>query len=149
MAVINCRILINKIPLFSLYIETHQCNVLFLTETWICDKTCPTGLVIPGFYVYMKNRIGKRGGGVAIMLKNDLTSSQVEIIHPEFAVFDLCCVDIKIDYKIYRLICIYRPPGVNDVSRHDADLLSTLLSQLLAPKLTFLVAGDLNLPEVN
>jgi len=52
----------------------------------------------------MKNRIGKRGGGVAIMIENNLTFSQVEIIHPEIAVFDLCCVDIKIDYKIYALI---------------------------------------------
>jgi len=95
----------------------------------------------------MKNRISTCGGGVAIMTKND--SSQVEIIHSEINVFDLCSVNIKIDYKIYIFICIYRPPGVNDVSRHDADLLSILLSKLLASKFIFFVAGDLNLPNVN
>jgi len=61
----------------------------------------------------------------------------------------MCCVDIQISNKKYRLICIYRPPGVTQASRTDADVLCITLTKLLDSNYYFFVAGDLNLPNIN
>jgi len=38
-AVINCRSFHNKLPLLSLDIDSHHCDLLFLTETWFTNES--------------------------------------------------------------------------------------------------------------
>jgi len=38
-SVINCHSLQNKLPLLSLFIEKHNCDILFLNETWLTTTT--------------------------------------------------------------------------------------------------------------
>jgi len=107
-AVINCRSLLPKIAILNLFTDFNNCDILFLCETWLCDKTCSSSLNIPGFVIYRKDR-RNRGGGVIILVKKYLASCQVELSYPANIISDVCCVDVQFVNKTYRLICIYRP----------------------------------------
>jgi len=80
-----------------------------------------------------------------ILVKINLASNQVDPVDMS----DMCCVDIQISNKKYRLICIYRPPVVSQASLTDADLLCLALTKLLDGSYYLFVAVDLNLPNIN
>jgi len=83
------------------------------------------------------------------MIKKEFASCQVDFNYPDDALFDICCVDMPNDNFRYRLVCVYRPPGVSLCNQADAKLLISGLSSLLSPSYIFFVAGDLNLPHIN
>ena len=60
----------------------HLCtnpSILALTETWL-DTTIPVSLFCPvNFTSCRLDRVGRRGGGVLILLGSSLSSSSIEI----------------------------------------------------------------------
>jgi len=83
------------------------------------------------------------------MIKKKFASCLVDFNYPDDALFDMRCVDVHIDNFRYRLVCIYRPPGVSLCNQAYAKLLISCLSRLLNPSYIFFVAGDFNLPHIN
>jgi len=77
-----------------------------------------------------------------------LAACQVEIDNQIETGFDLCCVDMTMHKKHYRLICVYRPPGVSQSNKVDCNYLSQCLSNLCVTKHIILAAGDYNLPKI-
>ena len=149
-AVINCRSLVHKMPLLLLFMTVHQCDVLFLSETWLNDYLICSCITQNGYVMYRKDRFNNRlGGGVAILIKKEFASCQVEVKHPVVALFDLCCIDVQIDKYRYRFISVYRPPGVLVSNIIDAALLNSCLTDLLNSPVIFFIAGDFNLPQIN
>jgi len=113
-AILNCRSLLSKVLFLNLFIDIHNCDLLFLSKTWLCEKTTSSSLSIPGFQVYRKDRSGgRRAGGVMILVKNNLPSCQVELDCPYNLISDICCVDIQISQKNLS-INLYLPPRTVD-----------------------------------
>ena len=64
--------------------------------------------------------------------------------------FNLCCVDVGLmSPSKCRLICIYRPPGTDVLSSIDAEALCECLRVLASDRLTLVIAGDINLPNMD
>jgi len=148
-AVINCRSLLNKVPLLLLFIELHCRDILLLSETWLKPiDTCPYFHDV-GFTIYRKDRL-KLGGGTAILIRNNIASCLVDITFNDNVTSDVCCIDFHLWTHMFRIICVYRPLGLSVVIQTDAVSLVTCLSSLLISKNEFyIVSGDFNLPLIN
>jgi len=67
-----------KKPLLEHFIHSNEIDFLAVEETW--EKYCPDAnpsneVMIPGFRKHAVKRVNRRGGGVAVFVKNDLHSS--------------------------------------------------------------------------
>jgi len=82
--------------------------VVGLCETHI-DSDFPDELVCPsGYCIFRKDR-NKFGGGVAALIRNDLSVSEVTV-PKDYCNVELCCVDVKVggNTDILRVIVYYR-----------------------------------------
>ena len=130
-------------------IKTHNLDLIFLTETWLDSKVDDSHFNLRNFQIFRSDRTAKKGGGVAIIIKDVFPAVRIESIVPDGALHDLVCVDLHTNNQHYRLICVYRPPGDADSGRCDSLLLINRLNKLLTrSRITFLL-GDFNLPLVN
>lgn len=82
-------------------------DAILLSETWYTDSSDVVKL--PMYECYFLNRTESRGGGVAIMIKADLSCEMLT---------DYCCIDK--DYEMLSLLIgqsiiavCYRPPSGN------------------------------------
>jgi hypothetical protein len=48
-------------------VELYKSNLVFVTETWLCDKIPDEAIQLPGMTSIRKDRIGRRGGGVSFI----------------------------------------------------------------------------------
>ena len=68
---LNVRGLSSKIDQIKRLIDNNPCNkppeVTLLCETWL-NQGSPS-INIPGYNLVQENRIGKKGGGIAILIK--------------------------------------------------------------------------------
>ena len=149
-AILNCRSLLPKLPLLTIFIQFHSVDILFLTETWLCASSVSSAVTIPGFQVFRRDRLRGRGGGVIILIKDSFSSCEIDLINLSLPVSDLCCVDMIIDFKVFRFICVYRPQAAVIIERDDILQLCSAIKDLFRNNLFFfVVAGDLNLPDIN
>ena len=148
---INCQSIANKVLLLDSYILQNKCDIVLLTETWL-DLSLPDSFLgQPNFQIFRSDRVGKRGGGTAVMVRNKYPSAMV-LGRPNFTtvpLFDITVIDLSIGRYNYRFICAYRTPGVNPGLRADAELLSECIKSLLLTNYIMVVVGDFNLPDVD
>ena len=86
-------------------------DVLLLCETWLTPFS-PI-LKIPGYETYQCNRIGKKGGGVAILLADKYRCKTLDI---KFVSLEFESVFIKLELCNGECVClgsIYRPPNTD------------------------------------
>ena len=86
-------------------------DVLLLCETWLTPFS-PV-LKIPGYETYQRNRIGKKGGGVAILLADKYRCKTLDI---KFVSLEFESVFIKLELRNGECVClgsIYRPPNTD------------------------------------
>jgi len=148
-AINNSRILCNKLPLLLIFIEVNNCDILFISETWLKPSVTCSCLIDYGYQLHRDDRHDCLGGGVLILVKNEFASCEVDFIHPDNAHFDICCVDIIIYKSIYRVMCVYRPPDFSIMCRNELLLLCGCMSALMSPKLIYFIAGDFYLPRID
>ena len=65
----NCRSLLTNLAEFNNYINKINPNIICLTETWLKGSF---NINFKGYNVFRNDRFGNRGGGVAILVKQDL-----------------------------------------------------------------------------
>ena len=87
-------------------------DILLMTETWLYasgDEAYITEMTTSGYLFHSFPRIGRRGGGIAIMFKSALSDSIS--IHPlPFNSFKSVELRLSNDSTSVSVICLYRPP---------------------------------------
>ena len=137
----------NKINLVSTYLRSHQnLDMLFLTETWLKPKHNDAMFCPDGYEVIRCDRQGSRGGGVAVMYKNNLQIVEVEVTVDKSFNFELICVDVHDKDSFIRLCCVYFPPAQDESMVRN--LCRTLQTILLDSSPVF-IFGDLNFPHID
>ena len=122
----------------------HKIDMIMLNETWMIpeqEKLC----VIPGYKFLFKNRINRRGGGVAIMYRENLTIRKLSV---NFDNIDYESLFVKVKLKSKKsldCICgtIYRVPNSSErdfVQKYES-LLTTLQNQCK----NIILGGDFNI----
>ena len=93
-------------------------DIVLLCETWLKNGT-KDNIHIPGYKCYHKQRIDRLGGGVSILVKQQLRSREctdlvIPTIHLEYNV-----VELKTNSNNVLLVSGYRPPNTNPKKIHE------------------------------
>ena len=111
---LNIRGLISKQERLSRLITKlggrNKVSVVSLNETWL--RTDSEKLVnVPGFNYVGKVRQGRQGGGVGILVSEELRFRTLETLLPSTPTIESCCVEIKLAQSSIVVTSLYRPPN--------------------------------------
>lgn len=141
----NTRSLGNSCALVEDHIVYNNLDVFVITETWltsvdgndILHAACPAGysaLHIP--------RIGRRGGGVALIYCSSIVLMKITLVHVPVS-FEYLAVALTVNSSLITLVVVYRPPASN--FGLFIEEFSTLLEILSTYPGRILIVGDFNI----
>ena len=88
-------------------------DVVTLSETW-SNKHTPN-FEIPGYKIFRQDRKNKKGGGVAILVRNNLQCRELEIPKAIDKV-EICGVQINTNKCQLGVLSVYRPPNTSAIT---------------------------------
>ena len=102
----NCRSLYTKLVEFKVYLYSRKPHMVCLSETWIVQGK------LPNFFNYSaiwNNRVNNRGGGVGILLRNDVVAQQCNLVMHNHSRLEVQSVLIKMVHYDLHVMNIYNP----------------------------------------
>ena len=73
----NAQSMGNKQEELELLIHQNKYDIIGITETW-WDETYDWNVVIGGYNLFQRNRPSKKGGGVALYIKDIYTAEEIQ-----------------------------------------------------------------------
>ena len=131
----NCRSLCSqgKLSLFKIILYSEKPHIVCLTETWLQNHKIPRFIDYTTFY---KNRSNRSGGGVAILVRNTVMCSEIQLKPFLNGGLEICGVKIYSGDSTIDVLCCYNP-GLS-ISKEE---FSFYYSQV---KNKFIFCGDFN-----
>ena len=114
LAHLNIRSLLPKIDQLRLIMSDKSIDILSLNETFLSDEVSDSGVSIPGYMLYRRDRGSRHGGGVALYVNNNLPSTVMTNTYTMAT--DVECLWINIDRHHTKGLIVgsmYRPPSSN------------------------------------
>lgn len=120
------------------FLNVNNIDIATITETWL-DSSIK--LSTSAFKCYRVDRIGRTGGGVAILIRRSIQHSLLPLIRTQ--VLENIAVEVKLsNQKLIKVVCVYYPGGTSPASKRLS--LQSDLRKILSLSGDFLIAGDLN-----
>ena len=120
---INIRGLLNKqhdlLKLANEIAGKQKIDVMILQETWLTNANQHL-VQIPGYKHYVKYRTGKKGGGVSILVSNELTSRLCNNIEFNETYLESCNIEIQLPQTKLLVSSVYRPPNTSEKQFNSA-----------------------------
>lgn len=114
-------------------------DIIVLAETNISSLE-QDNFLLNGYEANFKNRDVRRGGGIAIYVKNHLKFEKIEIVANHFEVIG---INLTIDKMDITVLAIYRPPGFSSMSTFATELDSIVKGSGISKNL--IILGDINI----
>ena len=114
---LNVRGLLNKqrdlLNLINTLASKEKIDVVMLQETWLTQSNLPL-VSIPGYKHFHQYRTGKKGGGVSLLISNELSCRKVENLCYNKPHLECCTIEIQLPKNQLIISLIYRPPNMNE-----------------------------------
>jgi hypothetical protein len=145
----NARSICNKLSELHLLLSENP-GLVCITETWL-NPSITNNLLTDNFNysVYRRDRPDRHGGGVCILINNDIFDSCAVNIPASYNHLELIAVNIlNLPYKC-RLVAIYRQPTCDsDISGClNCQDISDCIDHLYCNNTAMIICGDFNLPS--
>ena len=122
------------------YVE--PCN---LNETWLRKDTL-NKVSFPGYTLLSKQRIGKKGGGIGIIIADKLKFRQRDDLLIDTNCFEHLIVELKTRTASLLLVTMYRPPNTNSKEfLHDYKNLADSFNKKIGSDTPIIIGTDHNL----
>ena len=137
-----------KIMLHRINNETNRdISFINLQETWL-NEFNKTLIHFPNYNIEYKNRINKRGGGLAMLIKENIkysVRSDLSSTEDKQQLYDCLFIEVNQPNK-QKLILgnIYRNPGATNTCNFIKDL-EILLEKIKKDKTSIIISGDFNI----
>ena len=150
---LNTQSMLSSFDEFSVLLESHKFDVFALSETWLKDDSQRLKYVtIPGYQFTFKNREVKRGGGVGLYIKDELSFKERKDIDNLDVTIGHHWVELKGKNKNSNLLLgtMYQPSSCEVEKSQWLEKLDTLLS-LIHTKWNgpIVITGDFNIDLSN
>lgn len=106
----NCNHIISKLQLFKNFLSLHSPDIVLLNEIKTSIEESNYYLNFTNYAVVSKVR-NAFGGGVAILIKNNITFNQ-DFSYEKYN-RELICINIKLNDKTVSIFSLYNPPYNN------------------------------------
>ena len=133
LAHINIRSCRNKVVEISLFLKENDIDILTLNETWLKSNF---KLDIPNYNITRNDRPRRRGGGVAILVRNDIKFDIIDTCSTVNTDNEAITILLKDSHDPISITTIYIPPGSN--------INTTLLNNIKNSADNIIITGDLN-----
>ena len=137
------RSLINKVDEINVLASQYKPDFFFFSESWLNDRIPDICVNVSGYCIYRCDRINKRGGGVCVFYKNDITINPIELSHGICSEIDILCFKSNSTF----FIVVYIPPNLSKtVHTNIIEFLIDKLDELLDknPYEKLIICGDFN-----
>ena len=149
-ALLNARSVCNKAEKIHELIVDKNLKILALTETWLkdTDGSIVVDLCPPNFTMQYKCRPhnkGERGGGICLIVSNDITAEEVS--GDECKTFEYMATKVKSKDPLL-LVVIYRPPPTQKNNFTLAEFLEEFedfLAEMTTRHKSIIILGDFNI----
>ena len=124
-------------------IKSNNIDVCCLSETWLKYTVSDSLICPPGYSILRKDRTNLRGGGVAIVCRNDWKMQPLPNLINDF---ECLWGKITTPNSMFYVATIYHPPDHTYNPDDLIEFLSDSCEQLLltAPNTKIIIAGDIN-----
>lgn len=92
----------------------HDPHITVITETWLREEINDQDVFPPCYNVYRVDR-SSRGGGVAVLIKNQIEAVVLEII----PALECLCIKVSLWGYNFVLFATYRPPDAPTEFLHE------------------------------
>lgn len=116
-------------------------QVIVLSETWLNDPS--EFITLDGYKDYHSVRSNGRGGGVSILVRNNIHSQLLPQFTLNNNVLEVCSVELCINSSTYNVVGVYRPPG-SSVADFNNTFFHLLAENRLSNNCTTIL-GDFNI----
>ena len=146
---INARSLAPRLNEVCHLLHSERLEILCISETWLSDDTLDAVLLVPGYTLYRRDRPGgRRGGGVAILVSNDLRVTRLRETNDDEPGVEALWLSVGGARRTTIVVgTVYRPPGALS-ARLRRSVRSQLESALARGKPIY-VLGDFNVNLLN
>ena len=111
--IINARSVRNKTTDILDHIHEHDLDIVVITETWLTNKdsdlSVTRALTPSGYNLIHHPRCSRRGGGIAILLKESVKATSLKTFSNIHS-FEAMSLKLTLYRKCVILLVVYRPP---------------------------------------
>ena len=143
--VLNARSIVKPDAYPALYAElkSNNIDVCCISETWLNPTIASSLICPPEFCIIRKDRLGARGGGVAILCRKDWRMQKIPNMDNQF---ECLWVKITTENSSFNVAAVYHPPDHNYNADDLIEFLMDSCEQLLSenPNTKIIITGDIN-----
>ena len=151
---INARSLPRRMDEVNILLDDHRLDVLCISETWLREDVTDRVLVFPGYHISRCDRSAPaaarstpRGGGVAILAREDLRVNKLAIGGADTAVESLWLSVTGAGRQAVVVGALYRPPAAP--AGRGLELIELQLRAAVSTGKPVVAMGDYNINMMN
>ena len=93
---LNARSIINKKTELNIMVDDIKPHIIGITESWANNDITDAELGLEGYVMFRKDRMGRRGGGVLLYIKETIPAYEVQLQE------EADCLMVQLSYRTYN-----------------------------------------------
>ena len=135
---LNARSIINKKNELDIMVDEIKPHIIGITESWANNDITDAELGLEGYVMFRKDRMGKRGGGVLLYIKETIPAYEVQL-HEEADCNEAIWCKLVTGHTTVTIGVVYRCPNI---TKENNDKIHNAISEV--SKGDCIIMGDFN-----
>ena len=110
---LNARSIVNKKNVLNIMVEDIDPHIIGITESWANIDLTDAELGLTGYVMFRKDRIGRRGGGVILYVKESIQAYEIKLEREADCDEAVWCKIVSGNSKL-TIGLVYRSPNINE-----------------------------------
>ena len=110
---LNARSIVNKKNELNIMVEDIDPHIIGITESWANIDITDAELGLTGYVMFRKDRIGRRGGGVILYVKESIQAYEIKLEREADCDEAVWCKIVSGNSKL-TIGLVYRSPNINE-----------------------------------
>ena len=119
---LNARSIINNKNELNIMVDDIKPHIIGITESLPNNDITYAELGLEGYVMFMKDRMGRRGGGVLVYIKENIPAHEVQL-HDEADCNEAIWCKLVTRHTTVTIVVVYRCPNIskqNNEKIHNA-----------------------------